>query len=78
MPRDDFEFPTCMHRLAAGMHMQGIDPQEVTITLPHPKWWALYSALERKMQGFMPFDGRGMRPMEFRYMGFRFVPATST
>lgn len=71
--RDKFDFPDCMHALAAAFHMQGIDPSDVTIRLPHDKWWDLYSALERRVRGFMLCDPRQPLPRGFRYMGFFFT-----
>jgi hypothetical protein len=75
MTRDDFDFPNCMHAMSAGLHMCGINPQNVTISLPHPEWWRLYCALERKFGSLMQFDGRGEEPGQFQYMGFIFRAA---
>jgi hypothetical protein len=75
MPIDEkFEFPRCMHVLAASMHMNGIDPSYVTITMPADKWWDLRCLIERHIPGFMHITHREDLVAEFRYMGFRFVP----
>lgn len=63
-----------MHGMAAAMHMEGIDPNICTISLPIADWWRLYCALERKFKNMMVYDGRGREPDAFRYMGFKFVP----
>lgn len=72
---DPDQFPNCMHALAAALHRQRIDPHVVTITLPYPQWWSLWSDLDRRFNGFMTFDGRGAVPAEFHYLGFTFKPA---
>jgi hypothetical protein len=70
---DKFRFPDCMHALAAAFHMQHINPGDVTISLPHEKWWALLNTIDRKYSsGFVNFDGRGAPPTSFHYMGFEF------
>ena len=71
------EFPECMHVLAVALHMEGIDPNVVTISLPHEKWFALWCSLDRKMRGFMIYDGRGGMPMSFKYMGVTFKSETN-
>lgn len=69
----EYEFPMCMHKLAAAMHIQGIDPSSITIQIPFSDWWKLQCALERKMRGFMLYAGKGAIAEEFQYMGFRFT-----
>lgn len=71
---DRFEFPNCMHALAAACHMQGINPQDVTISLPRDQWWKLQCAIERQYAGFMTYDGRQKVLDSFQYMGFKFRP----
>ncbi len=73
MKIEDIDFPNCMHVLAAGFHMNGIDPADVTITLPDKKWWDLACLLESRFRGFLVFDGRAPQLEKFRYMGFNFV-----
>ncbi len=68
-----YEFPTCLHYLSAALHMEAVDPSKVTVSMPREDWWRLYNALDRRMIGFLKFDGRGSTPVEFKYMGFRFV-----
>jgi hypothetical protein len=69
-----FEFPDCMHAMAAAFHMQHVDPGCVTISLPRTKWWELLNAIDRKYQaGILRFDGRGPMTDRFQYMGFTFA-----
>jgi hypothetical protein len=72
---DYYEFPYCMHALAAAMHRENINPGAMEIALPFDEWWRLWNVLERKFRGMMRFDGRGdcLNPAEFQYMGFKFV-----
>lgn len=72
-----YDFPECMHAMAAAMHMESIDPHGVTISLPRDEWWKLYCSLERRFRGLMAYDGRRfpMAADEFRYMGFLFKVA---
>lgn len=71
-PRDMYEFPNCMHALNAGLHRLNIDPGTVEIVLPHDEWWRLWCALESRYRGLMSYEGRGLTPDSFRYMGFTF------
>jgi hypothetical protein len=65
-----------MHALAAAMHIQGIDPSTITITLPREEWWHLAMIIESRFKaGLCKFDGRGPPPGWFTYMGFTFKPA---
>jgi len=72
MTDEDYTFPNCMHALASAMHRHNINPAAMTITLPYDEWWRLWCALEARFRGMMIFDGRGSRPSEFSYMGFKF------
>ena len=57
------------HQLCAALHMDGIDPGEMEILLPHDAWWRLWTRLEQLHRGLMKFDGRGFTPGQFKYMG---------
>lgn len=70
----EYEFPNCMHKLAASMHIQGIDPSTITIQIPFTDWWKLQCAIERKFRGFMLHTGETALVEEFRYQGFKFIP----
>jgi len=72
---DYYEFPTCMHALAAAFHRCNIQP--CRIVLPFDDWWRLWNVLEQKHRGMLVFDGRGNRPDQFMYMGFTFVIDTT-
>jgi hypothetical protein len=67
-----YEFPYCMHAMAAALHLLNVDPAEMRISLPFDEWWKLWCALERKYRGLMRFDGRGRPADEFQYMGVTF------
>ena len=69
---DYYEFPNCMHALAAAMHRHNVDPGHLTILLPQEEWCRLWCALESKFRGMMMFDGSIALPGEFMYMGFKF------
>ena len=69
-----YEFPYCMHALAAGLHNLNIDPEKTEIALPFDEWWRLWCTIESKFRGMMRFDGRADGPPQrFQYMGFTFV-----
>jgi hypothetical protein len=73
---DYYEFPYCMHALAAGLHRCNVDPGKMEIALPFDEWWRLWCAVESKFRGMMRFDGRSGidgPPSKFQYMGFTFV-----
>lgn len=70
----EYEFPTCLHKLAASMHILNIDPASITIQIPYSDWWKLQCELERKFRGFMLHTGQGPLVEEFQYQGFKFVP----
>lgn len=67
-----YEFPECMHVLSVALHLEGVDPSTVIISMPHDSWFALWCSLDRKMRGLMTYDGRGGMPRSFRYMGMTF------
>jgi hypothetical protein len=69
---DRYEFPQCMHALAAGLHRENINPGKMIITLPFDDWWRLQCAIERKYEHIMTHDGRGALADKFHYMGFTF------
>ena len=69
-----YRFPDCMHALAAAMHIEGIDPHAMVISLPERQWWDLWCALDRKYHHLMTYSGRGLEPEQFQYMGFTFRP----
>ena len=64
---DDIEGAS--HKLCAALHMEGIDPAGIEILLPEAAWWRMWNRIEQKHRGLMPFDGRGIRPSQFQYMG---------
>lgn len=74
MTVSNYRFPECMHALAAAMHIEGIDPSDMVIMLPKRKWWDLWIMLDTKYRSQITFDGRGLEPELFRYMGFTFRP----
>jgi hypothetical protein len=57
------------HRLCAALHMDGIDPTDIEVHLPHDAWWRLWMRIEQLYRGQMTYDGRGMIPENFKYMG---------
>ena len=71
------EFPECMHVLAVALHMEGVDPSTMTISMPYDSWFALWCSIDRKFRGFMTYDGRGLTPLSFKYMGVTFKSETN-
>ncbi len=73
--KSEYTFPTCLHVLSAALSIENISPSSVTISLPFDAWWRLYGVLDRKFHGLVTpsFDGRDKNPVEFRYLGFKFV-----
>lgn len=69
-----YEFPTCLHALSAALHINGIDPGLVTISLPVRDWWKLSQVLQTKFKHLTFFDGRQHKLDSFMYLGFKFVP----
>jgi hypothetical protein len=66
---EEYSIQRASHRLCAALHMEGIDPSEIEIWLPKDAWWRLWMRLEQLHRGLMPFDGRGLVPDQFKYMG---------
>lgn len=57
------------HALCTALHIDCIDPAGIEIHLPRDAWWRLYSRIEQMHRGLMVFDGRGLPPETFKYMG---------
>ncbi len=57
------------HRLCAALHMDGIDPTDIEVHLPKAAWWRLWTRIDQLCLSPMVFDGRGLMPEQFKYMG---------
>jgi len=60
------------HQLCAALHMDGIDPAAIEISLPFDAWWRMYCRIEQLHRGLQPYDGRSYPPTQFQYMGINY------
>jgi hypothetical protein len=66
---NEYSIEHASHRLCAALHMVNVDPADIEISLPYDAWWRLWTILESRHRGLMNFDGRGIKPGAFQYMG---------
>lgn len=60
------------HQLCAALHMDGIDPAAIEISLPFEAWWRMHTRIEQLYFGLLRFDGRGAPPTQFQFMGITY------
>lgn len=55
--------------LSRALLTAGVVTDRVEVTLPHDEWWRLYCALDRELGHMVRFDGRGLPPIDFKFLG---------
>jgi hypothetical protein len=60
------------HQLCAALHADFIDPSDIEVHLPYDAWWRLMSKAEQYCFGSIPYDGRGILPEQFKFMGITY------
>jgi len=59
-------------RLSSALLGAGVLTDRVVILLPPREWWTLQCALDRELQHYVLYDGRGMLEHSFHLCGVRF------
>jgi hypothetical protein len=79
MALNPYEFPHSIHVLRASAHMLDIDPSKWIITVPYDDWWRLWTEIDRRYSyKAVGYDGRGIAPTQFQFMGITFKAASES